>query len=427
MARVVPSERLRRELDQVLAGVGEHDDPVEAVARMSARMILQQALEDEVTEFVGRERYARAGDGDGDDGVVYRNGYEPRVVKTTSGPVELERPRVRNAAELGFESRVLGSGVARTHALEALIIVGFLRGLSVRDVEALLEEALGEQVVGKSTVARICQDTRERYRAWCERDLSAPDLVYCYLDAIYLKLRPDDEPAEGVLVAWGLTLEGQKVLLGLQLGSRESYESWLDFGRELQRRGMRAPALIIADGAPGIWKATRELWPVAIEQRCTVHALRNITSKLPERLHREVKARYWAVLDDATSASDAKAGLLALAGDYRRAYPSAMRVIDEHVDQLVAHLRFPLGHRKRTRSTNLLERTFVEVRRRTKIIGRFPGETSALSLIWAVLELASRGWRGITMTPRAVAEIERLRRRRAHVADQRSTEEVIAA
>src|SRR3954452_1804239 len=424
MAKIVPSERLRRELDEVLGGIGEHDDPVEAVARIGARLIMQQALEDEVTEFLGRERYQRA---DGDSGAIYRNGYEPRTVKTTSGSMELERPRIRDAAALGFESQVLGKGVARTHALEALIILGFLRGLSVRDVEALLEEALGEQIVGKSSVARICQDTRERYRAWGERDLSAHDLVYLYLDAIYLKLRPDDEPAEGVLVAWGLTLEGQKVLLGLQLGSRESYESWLDFGRDLQARGMRAPALVIADGAPGIWKATRELWPAAIEQRCTVHALRNLTSKLPERLHREVKTRYWAILDDATSASDAKTGLVALAGDYRRAYPSAMRTIDEHADQLVAHLRFPLEHRKRTRSTNLLERTFVEVRRRTKIIGRFPGETSALSLIWAVLELASRGWRGITMTRRAVAEIERLRRGREHAASDHSTEEVIAA
>ncbi len=406
MAKIVPSVRLRRELDEVLAGVAEHDDPIEAVARLGARMIMQQALEDEVTEFLGRERYQRADEG----GTVYRNGYEPRTVKTTSGAMQLERPRVRGVSELQFESQVLGRGVARTHALEALIILGFLRGLSVRDVEALLEEALGEQVVGKSTVARICQDTHERYRAWCERRLDEHDLVYCYLDAIYLRLRPTDEPAEGVLVAWGLTLEGQKVLLGLQLGSRESYESWLDFGRDLQARGMRAPALIIADGAPGIWKATRELWPGAVEQRCTVHALRTLTSKLPERLHREVKTRYWAILDEATSAADAKTGLLALAGDYRRDYPSAMRVIDEHVDQLVAHLRFPLEHRKRTRSTNLLERTFVEVRRRTKIIGRFPGETSALSLIWAVLELASRGWRGITMTPKAVAEIERLRR-----------------
>src|SRR4051794_10079034 len=424
MAKIVPSERLRRELDELLAGVGERDDPVEAIARLGARLILQQALEDEVTEFLGRGRYERvdAAGGDAD----YRNGYEAKTVKTTSGRMELERPRLRNASRLGFESTVLGKGVARARTLEALIIVGFLRGLSVRDVEALLEEALGEQVVGKSTVARICQDTRERYAAWCERRLDDYDLIYCYLDAIYLKLRPDDQPAEGVLVAWGLTLEGQKVLLGLALGSRESYESWLDFGRDLTARGMRAPALVIADGAPGIWNATRELWPAAVEQRCTVHALRNLTSKLPERLHREVKARYWAVLDEATSASDAKAGLLALAGDYRRAYPSAMRTIDDHVDHLVAHLRFPLEHRKRTRTTNPLERTFVEVRRRTKIIGRFPGETSALSLIWAVLELASRGWRGITMTPRAVAEIERLRRR-PNTRPHESTAEVIAA
>lgn len=141
-----------------------------------------------------------------------------------------------------------------------------------------------------------------------------------------------------------------------------------------------------------------------------MHALRNITAKLPERLHREVKARYWKVLDEAGSPAEAKQSLRALVADFERAYPSAMRVITDNLDQLVAHLRFPLAHRKRTRSTNLLERTFVEVRRRTKVIGRFPGETSALSLIWAVLELSSRGWRGVEMTPRSVAEIEPIRR-----------------
>ena len=106
----------------------------------------------------------------------------------------------------------------------------------------------------------------------------------------------------------------------------------------------------------------------------------------------------------------AKRQLAALASDYRAAYPSFARCLDDDLDSLVVHLRFPHEHRKRIRSTNLLERTFVEVRRRTKVIGRFPGETSALALIWAVLELASRGWRGVTMTPKAVAEIERLRR-----------------
>jgi transposase-like protein len=424
MASIVPSERLRRELQEIVAGVGEEEDPIEAIGRLGARLILQQALEEELSEFLGRERYERRG-----EPVSYRNGYERLTVKTTAGPLELERPRVRNASELGFASAIVGKGIARTHALEALIVCSFLRGLSVRDIEAALEETFDQPMVSKSTVSRICADTRERYRAWCGRRLDEHDLVYLFLDAVYLKLRPDDTPAEGVLVAWGVTLEGRKVLLGLQLGSRESYEDWLDFGRDLTGRGMRLPALLIADGAPGLWKATRELWPDALEQRCTVHALRNVTKKLPERLHRELKARYWRILDEATSVADARAGLLALAADYRTAYPSAAAVIERDLDALVCHLRFPAAHRKRIRSTNLLERTFVEVRRRTKVIGRFPGETSALCLIWAVLELSSRGWRGVVMTPRVVAEIERLRRDLAadKTVSEAASEEVVAA
>src|SRR6266581_8147501 len=416
MASIVPSERLRRELDEIVAGVADEDDPIEAIGRLGARLILQQALEEELSEFLGRERYERRG-----EPVFHRNRHQRVNVKTTAGPLELERPRVRNASELGFASEIVGKGVARTHALEALVVCSFLRGLSVRDIEAALEETFDQPMVSKSTVSRICADTRERYRAWCGRRLDAHDLVYLFLDAVYLKLRPDDTPAEGVLVAWGVTLEGRKVLLGLQLGSRESYEDWLDFGRDLLARGARPPALVVADGAPGLWKAARELWPTALEQRCTVHALRNVTKKLPQRLHRELKARDWRILDEAASVAEARAGLLALAGDYRAAYPSAMSVIERDLDALVCHLRFPVAHRKRIRSTNLLERTFVEVRRRTKVIGRFPGETSALCLIWAVLELSSRGWRG-------VAEIERLRRARNNDdKNAHSTEEVVAA
>ena len=252
MEKVAPSERFRSELDEVLAGVGEEHDPIETVGRLGARLILQQALEDEVTEFLGRRRYERAG-----EAVSHRNGHEPRTVKTTSGSMKLERPRVRNASKLGFESRVLGKGVTRTHALESLVISSFLRGLSTRDVEAALEEVFEEPIASKATVSRICEDTRERYRQWCRRRLEQHDIIYCFLDAIYLKLHPDDTPAEGVLVCWGVTLEGRKVLLGLALGSRESYEAWLAFGRDMIARGLRAPALVIADGAPGIWKATR--------------------------------------------------------------------------------------------------------------------------------------------------------------------------
>ena len=131
------------------------------------------------------------------------------------------------------------------------MISSFLRGLSVRDVEAVLDDTFDQPVISRSTVSRILEDTRERYRRWCKRRLEEHDLVYLFLDAIYLKLHPDDTPAEGVLVAWGVTLEGRKVLLGLQLGSRESYENWLAFGRDLIARGMNAPGLVCADGAPG--------------------------------------------------------------------------------------------------------------------------------------------------------------------------------
>ena len=195
MEKVAPSERFRCELDEVLAGVGEEQDPIETVGRLGARLILQQVLEDEVTEFLGRRRYERAG-----ETVSHRNGHEPRTVKTTSGSVALERPRVRNASKLGVESRVLGKGVTRTHALESLVISAFLRALSTRDVEAALEEVFEEPIASKATVSRVCEDTRERYRQWCRRRLEQHDIVYCFLDAIYLKLHPDDKPAEGVLV-----------------------------------------------------------------------------------------------------------------------------------------------------------------------------------------------------------------------------------
>lgn len=152
MASIAPSERLRRQLDEVIDGAGEEDDPIEAIGRLGARLVLQQALEDELSEFLGRERYERRG-----EPIAHRNGYERVTVRTTAGPLELERPRVRNASTLEFASSIVGKGVARTHALEALVIASFLRGLSVRDIEAAFEETFDGPVVSKSTVSRICR------------------------------------------------------------------------------------------------------------------------------------------------------------------------------------------------------------------------------------------------------------------------------
>ncbi len=255
--------------------------------------------------------------------------------------MEIERPRVRDASKLAFESRIVGKGIARTYALETLVICSFLRGLSVRDVEAALEETFDEPVISKSTVSRVLEDTRERYRIWCKRRLEEHDLVYVYWDAIYLKLRPDDEPAEGVLCAWGITLEGRKVLAALALGSARELRG---LARLRARPGGPRDARA---GAPGRRRCAGDLegGPRAVADRgastLQVHALSNLTSKLPERHHNEVKARYWQILDDAGSAGEAKTGLLALAANYERSYPSAARVITDNDDQLVAGIRTP--------------------------------------------------------------------------------------
>src|SRR5689334_14546532 len=172
------------------------------------------------------------------------------------------------------------------------------------------------------------------------------------------------------------------------LGMRESHEDWLDLARDLIARGLPAPMMVVADGALGLIKAVEQCWPASDRQHCSVHRARNLIAKLPEQERERVRRAYWQALDEATDERDATERLKALVSELERAgYASAARCLSDHLDALVVHLRYPLRHRKRRRSTNLLERTLGEVKRRTKVIGRFPGEESCLSLVWAVLDL----------------------------------------
>ena len=169
---------------------------------------------------------------------------------------------------------------------------------------------------------------------------------------------------------------------------RESHEDWLSLARDLIARGLGAPMLVVADGAPGLIKAVEQCWPASDRQHCSVHRARNLIAKLPEQERERVRGAYWHALDQAQDERDATQRLAALVSELERAgYASAARCLADDLDALVVHLRYPLRHRKRWRSTNLLERTLGEVKRRTKVIGRFPGEESCLSLVWAVLDL----------------------------------------
>jgi transposase-like protein len=419
-----PSTEIEQKIDGLLAGgiaAGESGGPLSELASLGAKLIIQRAVEEEFDSFIGRARYERKPEAPPGK----RNGYRPRRLRTAEGEVEVEVPQVREAAET-FTSKLFPRGSKRlltTEPLKALVIGAFVRGLSMRDVESLCEEAgLGQ--VTKSTASRICRELRDRFRAFMARDLSRIGLVTLFLDAIYLPVRPSGVK-EGVLCAWGFTESGERVLLSVSLGMREAQEDWLALGRDLTARGLPSPLLVVSDGAPGLIAAVEQLWPAADRQRCTVHRLRNVLAKLPRRERERVRLAYWRALDEASDEGDGRQRVRALVAELDRAgYAAAAACLADDLEALCAHLRYPSSHRRRWRSTNLLERSLGEVRRRTKVIGRFPGEQSCLSLCWAVLDLVISHSNGITFTDLDRQALDRLARERTAAS---TGEEVMAA
>ena len=414
--RVSPTDRIHRHIDDLFSADRPLPEILEEVARLGAQLLMQAALEAEVTEFLGRDRYARAALSE-DARPGSRNGYRDVTVKTTAGPVGLSRPKLRGTTE-AFASRLFGAHVTKTNALESLVIASFIRGLSVRDVEATLADALGDQAaISKSTVSAVCQAIKDEYQAWMARRLDGVVLDYLYLDASFFRMHPGS-PAEPVLAAWGITTDGKPAFIGLAPGTGESADAWHGFLDDLKDRGLPSPLLVISDGAPGLIAAIEQAFPKALRQRCLVHRARNILAKVPAGMQAEVKGAYWALFD--TEELNTKPGprlvelvdhrITEMAARYGATYPAAMKCLLADHEGLTAYLRFPAEHHHRIRHSNFIERTFGETRRRTKVIGRLPGETSCLTLVWAVLDRASRGWRGLTMTSDGLRLLQDLRR-----------------
>ncbi|MEB3068271.1 IS256 family transposase [[Mycobacterium] vasticus] len=414
--RVSATGRIHAKIDELFSEGRELPEILEEVARLGAQLLMQAALEAEVTEFLGRERYQRtatcpnAADGS-------RNGYRATTVKTTTGPITLERPKLRGTTA-AFASQLFDKHVTKTNALETLVIASFVRGLSVRDVEATLAEVLGDQAaISKSTVSEVCKAIRTEYQAWAQRRLGDITLDYLFLDASFFRMH-QGSPAEPVLAAWGITTEGKPVFVGLAPGSGESTDAWADFLTDLRERGLTTPLLIISDGAKGLIAAIEQIYPKALRQRCLIHRVRNVLAKIPAGMQAEVRDGYWAIFDTTDLNAEPGPQLVEIidkrieefAAKYADLYPAAMEILLTDRAGLTAYLRFPTAHRGRIRHSNFIERTFGEAKRRTKVIGRFPGETSAISLVWAVLDRASAGWRGVAMTSADTRLLQDLRR-----------------
>lgn len=345
--------------------------------------------------------------------------------------MQVQRPKLRHARS-GLRDQLFGKTVTRSNALETLVISCWVRGLSDREVEAMLVDMFGDEAsISRSTVSRICGRLRTEFDAWKQRDLTGMRIDYLYLDGSFFKMHPRAK-TEPVLVAWGIDTAGKPVFLGLAPGAAESTDAWRAFLDDLTDRGLSTPLLVISDGGTGLAAAIECAFPASLHQRCLIHVCRNVIAKVPKHAQGEVKRDYWAIFDgidtdgDATVA-DARGRADRFITKWKPLYPAAVACVEKILDALVVYLRFPKQHHKRIRHSNLIERTFGETRRRVKVIGRLPGEQSCLSLVWAVLDRASAGWRGLTMTPAALRQLQDLRRELLHQPpDDRHAEDATA-
>jgi transposase-like protein len=411
--RVSPTERIRAQIDELFAGDVDLPSVLERVARLSVRLTFQSVVEEIVCEELGRDRYERRSEHSPEG---YRNGFQPaRTIKTTLGAVEVQRPKLRGGHS-ALCDRLFGSEVSRTNAVETLVISCWVRGLSDRDIEAMLAETFGDDArISKSAASRICSRLKDEFDAWRRRDLSGVRIDYLFLDGSYFKMHPK-AGAEPVLAAWGIDTDGKPVFLGLASGSSESADAWRDFLNDLEDRGLAAPLLVVSDGGKGLLAAIETCFGQSLVQRCLIHRCRNVLAKVSKPDQDAVKRDYWAIFNGidvpagVKAEAEARKRAKAFCAKWRKAYPSAVACVEDDLDALVVHLRFPKEHWNRVRHSNLIERSFGETRRRVKVIGRLPGEQSCLSLVWAVLDRASKGWRGLTMTPKALRHLQDLRR-----------------
>jgi len=373
--------------------------PLELFAREGAKLLLTVALEEEVTDVLKRRPYERS---EGSRG--YRNGHRERQVSCGAGEIEVAVPRVSDTRE-AFHSQLLEAWQRRSHLLEETIPLLYVEGLSTRDFKRALKPLWGKSGLSRSSISRANRALKEAFNNWRRRDLSLEEIIYLFLDGIYLGVRGNSRDMEAVLVAHGITRQGKRVVLHLSLGGRESTESWKGVLNDLVERGLRRPQLLITDGNQGLLKAIKDIWPEVPRQRCAVHRVRNVLARVPKKRQDDVRKAlhrifYAACLDDARG--EAKQFL----SHYSREFPTACETLASHLEECLTFYRFPERHWKHIRTSNVIERAFKEVKRRTRVVGRFPNETSALVMVFSLLEEDRVKWQKVGMRAEDIAWIE---------------------
>ena len=385
--KIAPSEHKAQALRALLQGQAEGQSGEELLSllvRLSTERILQEALEQEQAEALGRGRYEARG-----EKVGYRNGYEKGTLKTGEGILHVKVPQIRGHAE-PYRSQ-LWTNVGRTsEVLKKLIVEMYVGGMSQRDIEQGLESAVGHFLLSQSTVSDIAESLAEEYEAFRTRDLRQEPVAYLFIDTVYEPLRRWGQKT-GVLCVWAICEDGRKVLLSLSTANSESFESCREVLRDLVKRGLRTPATITTDGAIGLTQAIDAVWPKSLRIRCWFHKMQNLQQKVPTQAWPEVKALL-VDMRDAPSREKAEQRQEAIVERYQREFPELCRCLRDDADASLNHLEVPQRHQQYVRTSNLVERAFVEERRRTKVIPHLWTEGSLVHLVFGVLIRVSDRW-----------------------------------
>lgn len=359
---------------------------LEEICRQKISEIIQAALINEADEFLGRISGVAATSITG-----YRDGYEePRTIAYGSTPVTIRRPRVR-ASEQPFSSEILPPYVRRFPELDKTMHELWLQGLSTRDFEPCLRALVGEAApLSPSSISRLNKQFLDDYHAWCRRALE-DKYVYLWADGIYLDAGDEDE-RRVMLVVIGVDVDGEKELVALDDAFGESAESWTALFESLRERGLKNIAMLVADGAQGIWKAFSAVFPRAKQQRCWLHKMRNVEDKLPEKHRPTIHARLNEIMM-AESRAQAERLIEKLARELSRSYPKAAACIRDDIARMTAYYHFPKAHWKHLRTTNVIESNFDSVRSRTNVCKRVRSAESATYLVWALMVRRKEHWR----------------------------------
>jgi putative transposase len=365
-------------------------DRLEALAREGAREMLMTALGDEVDAYLDRGRYER---GDGFRG--YRNGSSPRRLTLGSGTVALEAPRVRDIppGQERFESKIIRKYQRRSDTIDATFMNLFVEGLATRDFEPSLRLLMGEQApLSPSVISRLTQRFKAQYEAFDRQDLSDRTFVYIWADGIYLKAGLGTEKA-CLLVLIGADLEGQKHLIALREGYRESAESWGELVQDCRVRGLNEPACWIADGASGLWAAVNEHCRHSAQQRCTNHKTMNVVDKLPMSERPEYTKRLRAIWQAESESAARKLAAKVVRDLSAAGYDRATRCLEDDLDRCLTFYQFPKAHWPHLRTTNVIESPFASVRLRTNAARRFKKTKSGVYLMHEVMKRLQQRWR----------------------------------